>query len=65
MTQNEIPRKFYPLTPEVAKTLRKSKLTSVEWRFWVHLVPNLAKLVLAQVTCLEFAITVTFKQVQP
>ena len=40
MTQNtpKIQGKFYPLTPNVAKKLRKAKLTAAEWRFWAYLV---------------------------
>lgn len=40
MTQNnsKIQGKFYPLTPDVAKKLRKAKLTAAEWRFWIYLV---------------------------
>ncbi len=40
MTQNQtkIQGKFYPLTPELAKTLRVAKLTAAEWRFWAYLV---------------------------
>ncbi|NJO65621.1 MAG: hypothetical protein HC836_48345 [Richelia sp. RM2_1_2] len=58
--------KFYPLTPDVAKKLKKAKLTAAEWRFWAYLVEldNL-KLALPQATCLEFGRTVIFKEVQP
>ncbi|WP_414623823.1 hypothetical protein [Calothrix sp. CCY 0018] len=68
MTHNttKIQGKFYPLTPDVAKKPKKAKLTAAEWRFWTYLVElNNSKLALAQATCLEIGITVTFKEVQP
>ncbi|PSF33895.1 hypothetical protein C7H19_19420 [Aphanothece hegewaldii CCALA 016] len=30
--------KFYPLTPEIGRKLRKAKLTAAEWRIWSYLV---------------------------
>jgi hypothetical protein len=37
-TKTQIQDKFYPLTSDVAKTLREAHLTAAEWRFWSYLV---------------------------
>ena len=38
MTKTKIEGKFYPLTPDVASSLREAKLTAAEWRIWSYLV---------------------------
>jgi len=60
---------FYPLTLQTLEKLLLANLTAAEWRFWsyrIHLFgkQDLAKLALAQATCSEFGITVTFEEVQ-
>lgn len=31
-------KNFYPVTPELAETLRQGKLTAAEWRIWSYLI---------------------------
>lgn len=31
-------KQFYPVTPELAETLRQGKLTAAEWRIWSYLI---------------------------
>ena len=36
-TNNKLQEKFYPLTADVAQTLRQASLTASEWRLWSYL----------------------------
>ena len=38
MTKTKIEGQFYPLTADVARTLREANLTAAEWRLWSYLV---------------------------
>jgi hypothetical protein len=38
MTETKIEGTFYPLTADVARTLREASLTAAEWRLWSYLV---------------------------
>ncbi|WP_375514260.1 hypothetical protein [uncultured Nostoc sp.] len=71
MTQNssKIPGKFYPLQHEewlyACWELTQAQRDVLDDRIHLFERSDLAKLALAQATCLEFRITVTFEEVQP
>lgn len=71
MTQNssKIQGKFYPLQHEewlyACRELTQAQRDVLDDRIHLFGRSDLAKLALAQATCLEFRITVTFEEVRP